>query len=72
VLFDISFDGKTLKDVEVCVRDLTDIEKERQKLTKKKVGNRILLSTEVIDKLNLIVHPDRNIKFTKGKGKKER
>jgi glutathione synthase/RimK-type ligase-like ATP-grasp enzyme len=71
VLFDISFDGKTLKDVEVCVRDLTDIEKERQKLTKKKVGNRILLSTEVIDKLNLIVHPDRNIKFTKGKGKKK-
>ena len=31
VKFDISYNGKTLKDVEVCVRGLTEAEKEREK-----------------------------------------
>ena len=66
VKFDITYNGKTLKDVEVCVRGLTEAEKEREKKTGKKVGGkRILLSTDIIDKLGLIVHPDRNKKFIK-------
>lgn len=66
VKFDMSYNGKTLKDVEVCVRGLTEAEKEREKKTGKKVGGkRILLSTDIIDKLGLIVHPDRKKKFIK-------
>lgn len=66
VHFDITFNEKTLKNVEVCVRGLTDIEKKREKETNKKIGGKkILLSTYVIDKLGLIVHPDRNLKFIK-------
>lgn len=66
VKMDITFNGKTLKDVEMCVRGLTDVEKEREKKTGKKVGGkRILLSTDIIDKLGLIVHPDRNKKYVK-------
>lgn len=72
VHFDITFNGKTLKDVEVCVRGLTDVEKEREKKTGKKVGgNRILLSADVIDRLNLVVHPDRGEKFIKTKKPKK-
>lgn len=66
VKFDMSYNGKTLKDVEVCVRGLTEAEKEREKKTGKKVGGkRILLSTDIINKLGLIVHPDRDKKFIK-------
>ena len=66
VKFDIDFNGKTIKDVEVCIRGLTDIEKKKEERTGKQVGGvKILLSTDVIDKLNLIVHPDRKEKFLK-------
>lgn len=66
VHMDISFNGKTIKDVEVVVRGLTDVEKEREKKTGKKLGGqKILLSTDIIDKLGLIIHPDRKKKFLK-------
>lgn len=72
VKMDLTFNGQVLKDVEICVRGLTDIEKEREKKTGKQVGGkRILLSTDVIDKLNLIVHPDRKEKFLKTKKPKK-
>lgn len=68
VKMDLTFDGKTLKDVEICVRGLTDVEKEREKKTGKKVGGkRILLSTDIIDKLDLIIHPDRKKEYLKTK-----
>lgn len=66
VKIDLGFNGRILKDVEICVRGLTENEKEREKKTGKKIGGtRILLSTDIIDKLNLIVHPDRDEKFMK-------
>lgn len=71
VKFDLSFNGKTLKDVEVCVRGLTKDEIKREERTGKKVKERVLLSTDVIDKLNLIVHPDRDEKFMKTKKPKK-
>lgn len=71
VKFDLSFNGKTLKDVEVCVRGLTKEEIKREEKTGKKVKERVLLSTDVIDKLNLIVHPDRDEKFMKTKKPKK-
>ena len=66
VKFDINFNGKVLKDVEVCVRGLTDIEKERKKKGEK-FGNKILLTTKVINDLKLIVHPNRDVSFIKTK-----
>lgn len=67
VKFDITFNGKTIEDVEVCVRNLTDVEKKRKKEKNEKFGNKILLTTDVINKLKLIVHPDRDNKFLKTK-----
>lgn len=68
VLFDITFNDKTIKGVEVCIRELTDTEKKREDRTKKKLGGKkILLSASVIDKLGLVVHPDRDLKFLKSK-----
>ena len=68
VHMDITFNGKTLKDVDVVVRGLTKAEIEREKKTGKQVGGRrVLLSTDVIDKLGLIVHPDREKKYLKSK-----
>lgn len=72
VHMDITFNGKTLKDVDVVVRGLTKPEEEREKKTGKQVGgNRILLSTDVIDKLGLIVHPDREKQYLKTKKPKK-
>lgn len=68
VHMDITFNGKTIKNVDVVVRGLTHIEKEREEKTGKKLGGqKILLSTDIIDKLGLIIHPDRKKKFLKTK-----
>ena len=58
VLIDIKFNGKTIKDVEVNVRKTTEREKDKHNTDRK-----ILLSTNVIEQLGLIVHPDRNTTF---------
>ncbi|MCM1221530.1 MAG: hypothetical protein NC548_44335 [Lachnospiraceae bacterium] len=72
VHMDISFNGKIIKDIDVVVRGLTKNEIEREKKTGKKVGGkRVLISTDIIDRLGLIVHPDRKKKFTKTKKPEE-
>lgn len=64
VHMDITFNDKVIKNVDVVVRGLTKIEKEREEKTGKKLGGKkILLSTDVIDKLGLIIHPDRKKEF---------
>lgn len=57
VKFDMSLNGKIIKDVEVCVRETVPHEKD------KKAGVSVLLSTKTIDRFNVLVHPDRKEKY---------
>ena len=59
VLFDLEFNGKKIKDVKVSVRHATKLENNKTNL------NRVLISTHIINDLNLMVHPDRTNIFTK-------